>query len=231
MLGSALLTEAAEAMTQDQGRPSDAHPFARAGLPYAITSQGDADESQWARVARTTSERLAFDQKVGVLVHSILGALMDETRSATPEERLTATDRAIRQAIHGRRDLGRGDRTRARISGLIAQYMGLYLPPAEAMFLGADTAAGRGRTDLAWRLPGVGIWFDELKTWRNADALAEPATREQVSRYLDHGQAAYGNAFAGVRLIALGNTRASLLFPPLGDPVPLSDSTLAWRTA
>lgn len=194
--------------------------YLAAGLPLPVYKTTAVD----SREPRSTAERLTYDGKVGVIVHRVLANVVDPIRTLALDERVRLVESSVRSLTAGRRDLGRSDKTATRVTGLVGQYLALFLPSAEADFLGAEQSSGTGRTDLAWRLPGYGVWFDELKTWRGVGSVLDQATLEQIYRYVDAGAATYGAHFRGVRILPLGNAHAAAFVTACGDVTDLADS-------
>lgn len=186
--------------------------YLAAGLPLPIHQKDGMD----GRSPRDTVERLSYDAKIGTITHDVIAVVADPARGLDLEGRAVLVEEAVASRIRGQRDLGRGDKTAIRVTGLVSQYLARFLPPDSAAFLGAEVAASGGRVDLAWRLPGFGAWFDELKTWRGTGEIFDDATMLQVYRYLDHGFDVYGDLFRGVRVVTLGNVHAARLVTPSG---------------
>ncbi len=180
--------------------------YQAAGLPLPIYKQ-----------TSPTGQRLAYDSKIGTIVHEVLAEVAHKIRFAAPRERMRMIDAATERRLRRFTDLGRGDKSRMRVTTLAGQYVRLYLPPTEATFIGAELPAGRGRTDLAWRGADGACWFDEIKTWRAADEVLDDATLDQVSGYIDAGIDAFGDDFVGVRVLPLGNQHRACLVAPTGE--------------
>ncbi len=214
----------ADANSESNMTPEMRARYIAAGLPtpvYIVKSETDPGVM---RAPRDTVERLSYDGKVGSIVHAVLAQVADPARSASLARRTALVADAIEPLVTGRRDLGRGDKTTTRVTGLVAHYLGTFLPPAEAEFLGAEVSVAGGRVDLAWRLPGYGVWFDELKTWRGGQPDLTSDVLDQVFRYLDAGIADFGAEFCGVRLVTLGNAHAARFITSTGDVQPLTGS-------
>lgn len=170
--------------------------FAAAGLPVPM----------YPNKTPARHDGNAWDIRIGILTHKVIGqvapAAQWRDRAAYP-----ALVRESVGALVTDKSLGRLDRARTRVTGLTTQYLREFLPPTSARFLGTELAAGRGRVDLAWQHPEAGVWFDELKTWRHSQVGFDDATWQQVHRYLDAGTTTFGDDFAGLRLLTLGNLR------------------------
>lgn len=197
-------------------RHDDADLYAAAGLPCAVYRRTDTP---------ATTQRVSYDARIGTLVHQVLANVAQPCQSADLVERTHLVDEAVHAEVRGR-DLGGGDKARLRVTGLVSQYLDLYLPPADATFLGAEVPVALGRVDLAWSHPDVGLFYDEVKTWRHHTEVLDEQTLDQVHRYLDAGLNAFGERFAGVRLLTLGNRGAALGIDPDGFIERLRDGPL-----
>ncbi|ROR90980.1 hypothetical protein [Nocardioides aurantiacus] len=193
--------------------------FAAAGLPVPI----------YKGPAPATVDHTVWDTRIGVLTHRVIGEVAPHAQNI-PDVTGTVMADLVRSTVArvvADRTLGRLDRARIRVTGLTVQYVREYLPPLGVDFLGTELAAGGGRVDLAWYHPAVGVWFDELKTWRHARAGLDTETWVQVRRYLDAGKTTFGDAFVGVRLLTLGNRRACITITSNGLIEDLHTSPLA----
>ncbi|NYE35657.1 hypothetical protein F4692_000761 [Nocardioides cavernae] len=190
--------------------------FAAAGLPVPVYPSKP--------VQRHDSN--AWDVRIGILTHRVIGIVAPQAQHL-PSAEHPALIRATVGSIVSDRSLGRLDRARTRITGLTTQYLREFLPPPSVEFLGTELMAGRGRVDLAWRHPTLGVWFDELKTWRHSQAGLDDPTWRQITRYLDAGTTTYADQFAGVRLLTLGNLRACVAISRQGLIEDLAHSPLA----
>jgi hypothetical protein len=168
----------------------------------------------------------SWDGKIGRHTHAVIGAVASTVQTATAERlRLLVHEQVSREAVQ--RDLGRLDRARQRITGLVMQYMTVHLPPASVAFLGSEQRAGRGRVDIAWDSPTAGVFYDEIKTWRHVPEVPDEETSTQIHRYMDAGRARYGSRFSGVRLLPLGHLNACTWWSPDGLIEPLRLSPLS----
>lgn len=189
--------------------------FAAAGLPvpiYAGKAPGRHDDNAW-------------DVRVGMLTHKVIGQVAPLAQSSDAADYPNLVRGLVAEAVKGSA-LGRLDRARTRVTGLTIQYLREFLPPSPTVFLGTELAAGRGRVDLGWQHPTVGVWFDELKTWRHTQVGFDDTTWAQVTRYIDAGTTTYGETFAGVRLLTLGNLRACVTVTRQGLVEDLAESPL-----
>lgn len=168
------------------------------------------------------SQRAAARQ--GMYVHATIGMIATDAQGASLDALDGLVADALRVVVVGREN-GNLPRARARMSGLVHQYVRVFLPPPGTEFHGTEVPVPRGRADLLWWHPAQGWFFDEVKTFRFAGE-DDLDYRAQVTKYLNAGAALDGD-FAGVRLISLGNTQASRLYSPDGLVQPLFDSPLA----
>ncbi|MBE7325287.1 hypothetical protein IEQ44_11540 [Nocardioides sp. Y6] len=190
--------------------------YARAGLPQARYATSKASP---------TADRSSYDARIGSIVHGVIATVARTCQLLGFVERGDVVQEAVAAQTLGR-DLGRGDKARLRVTGLVCQYLDLYLPPADATFVGAELRLENGRVDLAWKHPKHGVFFDELKTWRHDKDALDADTLAQMERYLDAGSTRYSERFSGVRLITLGNRRAALWLRPDGQIDALAGSAL-----
>jgi hypothetical protein len=188
---------------------------AQIGLPTPLYDQ---------RPTRTHDSR-AWDSKVGVLVHRVVGVLAPVAQRSSPQT-LRSSIAATVAATVTDRSMGRLDKARTRVSGMVSQYLSAFVPPPPTTFLGAEVSAGTGRVDLAWEHPSVGVFFDEIKTWRHVQPSLDEETWAQVQRYLAAGQETYGARFAGVRVLTLSHRQACVWISPQGMLQSLATSPL-----
>lgn len=191
--------------------------YENAGLPHAIYSVE----------VTPTQERTTWDARNGAIAHSVIGKLAPFAQAVSVQERVHLARNAVEVALSGQSRLGRHDKAALRILGLVSSYMRRYLPANTTLFLGTELSAGDGRVDLGWSNQEVGVFFDELKTWRHHTTLIDHSASLQIRRYLDAGVAEFGDRFAGVRLLTLGHSGGSLAFTPDGTVKPLADSILS----
>ena len=190
--------------------------FAAAGLPvpmYAAKAPARHDSEEW-------------DRRIGIAVHEALGAVIPSLQDLPHSEWNTVLLPTIDWAV-SRHLRGRLDKARLRAAGLASQYLREFMPDSPAVFVGAEVRVRGGRVDLVWSHPEIGVWFDEVKTWRRTQATLDSDTWEQVRRYTIAGQEGYGDEFAGVRLLTLGNRRACAAMSPDGIIEDLDESDLA----
>lgn len=179
----------------------------------------------WDDSDTPTRHSRAYDIRVGSLTHAVLGETVPLVQG------LSLIDAAplIQAAIHRLISVpGRLAAARVRIAGMSAVYVRDYLPPRPTAFLGAETAVGRGRVDLCWNDPNLGVFFDEIKTFRQTPTHLDRPTAAQIDRYLEAGRQSYGDRFAGVRLLTLANRHASKHVTPDGSFMPLAESRLEY---
>lgn len=186
------------------------------GLPYPIWPAKDQP---------TPSQRSQQSaRRQGTQVHAAIGRIAPRAQGAdlaTLDELVTS---ALADVVTGREN-GNLRRARTRVSGLVHQYARVFLPPPHTEFHGTEVPVPGGRADLLWWHPRHGWFFDEVKTFRFAGE-EDDGYRAQIAKYLAAGRSLDG-AFAGVRLIALGNTSDSRLHLPDGLAIPLFDSYLS----
>lgn len=189
-----------------------------AGVPVAIREQrGDRAPQQTAA---------DWDRRVGVLVHAVVAVLVPVLRAEpTANAGDVATEIASRMVTDRR--LGNLARARGRVAGMASLYAQRLMPPPSVLFLGAEVRVASGaRVDLAWDCPRTGVFYDEIKSWRQVLAVMDEDTNDQVHRYLDAGLAAHGSRFAGVRLLTLSALPRALFVDRLGAVHPLAGSVV-----
>lgn len=188
--------------------------FAAAGLPVP----------QYDRTVLRL-ERTQWDSRIGLATHRVIGLIAPAALTTLPSDFGSLVRPVVAAEVRGR-DLGRLDKARTRVTGLTVRYLREFLPAPDGEFLGAETPLRDSRPDLVWRVSGVGVWFDEIKTWRHTQPTLDTDTWAQVTRHLAAGTRTHGDLFAGVRLITLGNLNACIHVSPSGRIEELRDSPL-----
>ncbi|GMA18855.1 hypothetical protein MM440_05105 [Arsenicicoccus piscis] len=187
---------------------------------------GPLDLTSATHTTTTVNDRhIATARRQGTQAHAAIARIAAAVPATADEDMPGLIRDAVAAHVVGREN-GRLAVARVRVSGLVHQYVRVFLPRT-AVFAGAEVSTGHGRADLAWDHPVVGVFYDELKTYRSADTAHDPTILAQLARYTTAGTKRHGLAFAGVRLITLGNTAASLLMEPDGRTAPLWDTHLS----
>lgn len=181
------------------------------GIPYPIW---DNQPSPAEASARTAARQ-------GRQVHATIARLAPLIPYTGEDDELI--EAAVAVFVDGREN-GNLRRARIRVSGLVRQYLRMYLPQTAA-FQGSEVPARGGRADLLWSHPDAGWFYDELKTTQAHDPLTA-AVLAQVDRYVDAGIDCFGDSFTGVRLITLGQRAESRIIRPTGEIAPLFGSEL-----
>lgn len=190
-----------------------------AGLPRpAALSETDAAEVREGR---------QFDSLIGSLTHRLIGTLVPLTRGASNIETGRLLAEHLADAVPADRRLGNIQAARSRVAGMTSMYLQQIAPGRHVQFLGAEIAANTGRIDLAWECPTLGVFFDELKTWRHVLPTLDRDTVQQIDRYRTFGNARFGSRFAGVRLLPLGALPQALWITPDGLTHRLTESAAA----
>lgn len=172
------------------------------------------------------SAALHFDRVVGTLAQRLLADNLDRARDLAPS---TLVDLFFDQAIAlVAEEIVRGRRQAAatRVTSLASHYVQRLAPPSFVTYLGAEQTLGRGRIDLTYEHPTLGIFFDELKAWRNPQLALDEATLAQLDRFV-RGAAAYDTPCAGVRLMPVSALADAQLHRPDGSVVPLATTPLS----
>lgn len=172
-----------------------------------------------------TQDSREWDTKIGVLVHQIIGRIAPMAQALPIAEARVLAAETVSQVVSDR-GLGNLAKARLRALGMTVDYLEHYLPGRDALFLGTELVTGAGRVDLAWEHVNVGVWFDELKTWRHRAVGLDTATWSQVRRYTDAGGKAFGFRYAGLRVLTLGQRGGSTAFGRDGLNMPLAGSSL-----
>ena len=87
-----------------------------------------------------------------------------------------------------------------------------------------DADLGTGRDELVWRTPAGAVVLDEIRTGMPGQALASRELLEQLTRDQEAAAAAFGSAFAGVRLLPLTAPGRARFHPHGGVALPLADA-------
>ncbi len=194
-----------------EGGPAMTSSLYDLGIPYPIWPAGPTPAEASARAAT----------RQGRQVHAAVARLAPLVPFIGEDDE--AIEGAVASIVTGREN-GNLRRARIRVSGLVRQYLRVFLPDG-GVFAGSEVPAGGGRADLLWA-HRVGYFFDEIKTRRSPDPLT-PDVLAQVDRYRQAGEARFGPRFAGVRLITLGDQSAALALAPDGVVKKLVDTPLS----
>lgn len=178
----------------------------------------------YTTAASPTQDRSHRDSRIGVLVHRVIGEVVHAARVVPLTDAVALVGEAVERLVPTSRG---ATRTRVLVRSHACSYLTHYLPGPDCTFLGAEVRVEKGRVDLAWSHPTLGVWFDEIKTWRHARMSWDGSTHDQIARYLDSGRAHFGDQFAGVRLIVTGHSQDSVLIDPHGEVVSVWRSALA----
>ncbi|GEM_PF-5895560 len=150
---------------------------------------------------------------VGDRAHRISGHLL--LAGPIPTDRLAR----VRMLLEAGRDVmaeypapNRARAVLAEATSSAAAYFARFLPPAPWRFEGAEVSVTSGRLDLIFVDPRGRRLIDELKfgTCRSS----ETALRPQIDKYLDAGEALWGEDFVGLRLCAVRQPTASRFYHP-----------------
>lgn len=111
----------------------------------------------------------------------------------------------------------------AEAVSLARGYLSNCAPAAPWVLLGVEFDTGDGPVDVAWQDPGGRVFFDEIKTSRITGGQVAPSWMQQVHRYSKAGNAQFGDAFIGTRLLPLSRMRlARLVTAPFVASTPLA---------
>lgn len=177
-------------------------------------------------VVAPRSTSIDFDRIVGKLAHRLLADNMDTARGLTPGELVDllfgqAESLVALEGIRGRRQAAA-----MRITSLASHYVQRLAPPPFVTYLGAEQTLGEGRIDLTYEHPTLGVFFDEIKTWKNPRLILDDNTVAQLDRFV-RGSAAYRTRCAGIRLLPVSALADARLHRPDGSAVPLASTLLA----
>lgn len=172
-----------------------------------------------------THDGRAWDAKIGMLVHQVIADVASSVQAIGLDAAGDLLSETVGRLVTSN-ELGSLTRARTRTIGMANRYLRDFLPGPSAVLLGTEYRTGNGRADLAWDLPGVGVWFDEIKTWRHAAVGLDTDTWEQVHRYMDAGLGRFGSRFVGVRVLTLSHPGACEVVTAIGTREPLVGSDL-----
>lgn len=169
------------------------------------------------------------DSLVGLMTHRLVAELVPLAQGLDSYDVARLTLNRVGAVIATARTLPRKRAARQRVASHANAYLRVAMPPAPAVYLGAEVALGSGRVDLLWEHPTVGIFVDELKTWRWRRGSMDTATTVQVRAYAEAGTERWGDRFAGVRVLPLSALDESMYMAPRGLRMrPLAGSPLDW---
>lgn len=172
------------------------------------------------------SASLDFDRVVGKLAQRLLADNMDVARDLAASDLVNlffeqAHALVAREGVPSRRQAAA-----TRITSLASHYVQRLAPPEFVTYLGAEQTLGEGRIDLTFEHPTLGVFFDELKAWRNPRLVLDDATEAQLARFV-RGAASYRTRCAGIRLLPVSALTDAQLHRPDGTAVPLATTALS----
>lgn len=172
------------------------------------------------------SASLDFDRVVGKLAQRLLADNMDAARGLAASDLVNlffaqAHVLVAREGVPSRREAAA-----TRITSLASHYVQRLAPPEFVTYLGAEQALGEGRIDLTFEHPTLGVFFDELKAWRNPRLVLDEATEAQLERFV-RGAANYRTRCAGIRLLPVSALTDARLHRSDGTAVPLAATPLS----
>lgn len=171
-----------------------------------------------------------WHQAVGVMVHRGAAALAGARSEPHPVLAGTVTD-WVNANAKDTKVFGNLSKARAQITGSICVYLARYAPGPDARYLGTEIAydleGERGRIDLAWLVPDLGVVIDEIKTQSWTNLAVDDEMLAQVHRYRRFGISEWGDAFAGVRFLPLRFPSEMRFVEPDGTVQWLSESVAA----
>lgn len=218
-------------MTLNRTRP---HAGADQSIPNLTSLLGCVGRPSPAALSETDRAEIRegrqYDSLIGSLTHRLIGTLAPLTRGASNVEIGRLVAEHLAGAVPADKRLGNIQAARSRVAGMTSMYLQQVAPGPHVKFLGAEVTADTGRIDLAWECPTLGVFFDELKTWRHVFATLDRETVEQIDRYRSFGAHRFGDRFAGVRLIPLAALPQALWMTPDGIATLLSKSPAAPAT-
>jgi hypothetical protein len=152
--------------------------------------------------ATSTEHKPPVDAKDGgQLAHRVIADLLD-AGIRDPDPRTIAEFAARRL----RADLAPVYRqaTLARATTAAGVYFYFFVPGPQWTYGGSEVDVGTGHADLVFRHVDGRVRFDETKTGRLVDPVEIADAVEQAARYAVGGRATFGEAFTGIRVLALG---------------------------
>lgn len=171
-----------------------------------------------------------WHQAVGMMVHRAAGDFAERRGLAAPVLAQQVTEWVN---LHAKDTtvFGNLSKARSQITGATCVYLTRHAPGAHAQYLGAeisyDVDGVRGRVDLAWFVPGLGVVIDEIKTQSWTNLAVDARMLEQVHRYRVFGVGEWGEGFAGVRFLPLRYPTEMRFVTPDGDVHNLAQSPAA----
>lgn len=112
---------------------------------------------------------------------------------------------------------------RRRLTALATIYADRFAPPHLVRLLGAEVDFFGARFDLVWNT-GTHLWADEIKS---AGDRLTPQLADQCQHQLQAGQARWGAAFVGVRVVWLQTPGRGLLISNTGRSRREADASAA----
>ncbi len=168
--------------------------------------------------------RLESATAVGTAVHAVVATLLEDglVRPTLPE-----LYGAVGRHIGDRRFLSSRSSLHDAVLAQAATYFRFFAPTSPWLLVGTELALGDARADVVWRPKPATYLVDELKSTAPTSLTPRDALTGQLARQLAGGRGHFGDAFAGIRLLALSAPRRSLFVSPTGALSPLYEET-AW---
>lgn len=172
----------------------------------------------------------AWHQAVGVMVHRAAGEFAERRHLAAPLLAQEVTEWVSLNA-KDTKVFGNLSKARMQITGSACVYLTMHAPGPHAQYLGSeisyDIDGVRGRIDLAWFVPDLGVVIDEIKTQSWTNLAVDARMLEQVHRYRVFGVGEWGDMFAGVRFLPLRFPSEMRFVTPDGGVHLLAESPAA----
>lgn len=162
------------------------------------------------------------DAQVGIAVHAVVATLLED---GLVRPTLAELYSAVGQHIGDPRFLSARSSVHDAILTGAATYFRFFAPGGAWLLAGTEVRLGWARVDVLWRAaPGTYV-VDELKSSAPTSLTQHDALTGQLARQLAGGRDQFGDAFAGIRLLALSAPLRSLFVSPTGALSPLYEET------
>lgn len=164
-----------------------------------------------------------IEAQVGRAIHAVVATLLED---GLLHPTLPELYGAVGRHIGDRRFLSARSSFHDAVLAGAATYFRFFAPAGHWLLVGTELELGDSRADIVWRPQPGNYLVDELKSTAPTSLTPRDATTDQLARQLAGGRTNFGDAFAGIRLLALSAPRRSLFVSPTGALSPLYEETL-----
>lgn len=169
------------------------------------------------QLRREASRALQTDERVGTLVHAVLGSLL---RRPQPIE-LFAARRVIDAYLPQNLAPVYRQSLRQRVVSSVLIYETEFRRP-DWRFAGAESILEDSALDLVWVTPGGRVFADEVKVGLAASQRLDQLTAQCRAQFAA-GVSVFGRRFAGVRAVLIAERREGMVTAG-------SQGRIAWTT-